>query len=112
MSCIIRKYQYEFEVNVSYDGSEFYSVFVTMKSNGLFEEHRFAQLARLSKQKKDFVLSKIDTIIDEYLENKKKLSEISEGQAMYEGLTNKPLPCGCCDRREEICHFADPEEKK
>jgi len=98
-------YQFEFDIQIYRDLNEclneVYTIGIFVSDNthlriNVEGEVEYSEITDLSKTKKDKIISKIDTVLRNYLKTKKELlSEISDETAVYQGLTSRPS-CGCC----------------
>jgi hypothetical protein len=115
-------YQYEFDIKIymdlNEDFNELYTIRIFITNNMLLDSRRitdesndiYSEITDLSKEKKDKIISKIDTVLCNYLKTKKRLlSEISDETAVYQGLTSRP-PCGCC--LSVVCKYQEDERIK
>lgn len=103
----IQKYEYEFEVYV-YEISGFYSIYIYIKTKTDLNSLRnhcetVAKIEVISDVIKDKIMSRLDSIIEEYLSSRVKLHEILESQIVYDGLNSKPK-CTCCEFGLEFYH--------
>lgn len=102
----ISKFQFDFTVNVWFNGVDIYSIYIylTDNANPDTETTKYSTIKELTETQKNAFLSKLDDTLNMYLESKEiKYKEISESQVIYEGLTTKPHPCGCC--KSNICFY-------
>lgn len=102
----IKKFQYEFDVDIYLDELNLYSIYLYVKSNVDQNDLRclyqkVAMVELISDSKLEMILSKIDQTLDQYLKDKEKLHEISETQVIYNGLNAKPK-CTCCEQNIEF----------
>ena len=98
-------YQFEFDIQIYMDLNESLDEVYTIRIFVSDITHlrinvegnvEYSEITDLSKEQKDKMISKIDTVLRNYLKTKKKLlSEISDETAVYQGLTSRPS-CGCC----------------
>jgi len=91
---VIQKFQYDFKVNVYKTDDELYSIFVFSRDRtDKSATTTFAKLELVSALTKDKILNKLD----DYMKSKQVLHEISDSQAMFDGLNTFPT-CDCCPR--------------
>lgn len=111
-------YQFEFDIQIYMDLNErldeVYTIGIFISDNTELQPYyvikaenndEYAEMTDLSKEQKDKILSKIDTVLHNYLKTKKRLlSEISDETAVYQGLTSRPS-CGCC--LSVVCKYTE-----
>lgn len=107
-------YQFEFDIQIYMDLNEVYTIGILTTDNTQLHTHNviinesndeYSEITDLSKKQKDKIISKIDTVLRNYLKTKKRLlSEISDETAIYQGLTSRPS-CGCC--LSVVCKYQD-----
>lgn len=107
-------YQFEFDIKIYMDLNELYTIriFTTNNMLHLYDKSNdtYSEIKDLSKEKKDKIISKIDTVLRNYLKTQKRLlSEISDETAVYQGLTSRPL-CGCC--LSVVCKYQQDKRVK
>ena len=110
---IIRnRYQWEFDIRVYQNDIGDYSIHITCTNKNDVNEFtadnlcNIAQLYLLTERNKNYILSKIDDLMNTYIKSKTNtinplLREIDESQIMSDGMGNNrnQFHCDCCGRK-------------